>query len=273
MIEIEYIYSMGHRCNCPDFLVNYNIRNISGPFDYLYIDVETCFDNIQNNFKLFFSDLVSIMKKNNNNLYIHNSNQKINDKLNILVESDNIYYMAQKKTNTNLVINQNYINNVSNDLYNWDRICISSHHNLTKTKTYQMINERANIFMNIYNHSPEKMILFHFTKINEDNDLNSYREHIFNLKKKYNIKCYIVIMVHSSVLKETEYFENNILFIIKKVNNYKVQYDNKGIDNNRLKYKREIKILNKYFKLNLKSYEEIKAEYNIKHFIPNRKLI
>ena len=50
MIEIEYIYSIGHRCNCPDFLKYYNLRNISGPFDYLYVDIDTCFDNIQNNF-------------------------------------------------------------------------------------------------------------------------------------------------------------------------------------------------------------------------------
>ena len=80
-------------------------------------------------------------------------------------------------------------------------------------------------------------------------------------------------MVHSSVLKETEYFENNVLFIIKKVNSYNDQYETKGIDNNRLKYTREIKILNKYFKLNLKSYEKIKTEYDVKHFISSRKLI
>ena len=272
MIEIEYIYSIGHRCNCPDFLKYYNIRNISGPFDYLFIDIETCFDNIQNNFNLFFNDLVCFTKKNNN-LTIHNSTQQINNKLNILTESDNIYYMAQNYYNTNLVINQNYINNVSNDLYKWDRICISTHHNLANIKTYKMIKERTDIFMDIYNHFSEKMILFHFTKINEDDDLNSYKEYVFNLKKNYNIKCYIVIIVHSSVLKETEYFENNILFIIKKVNSYNVQYETKGIDNNRLKYTREIRILNNYFKLNLKSYDEIKTEYNVKYFIPSRKLI
>tara|TARA_B100000524_G_scaffold124368_1_gene61178 strand:- start:60 stop:878 length:819 start_codon:yes stop_codon:yes gene_type:complete len=272
MIDIEYIYSMGHRCNCPDFLKYYKIRNISGPFDYLYIDIETCFENIQNNFKLFFNDLVSFMKKSNN-LRIHNSNQQINNKLNILNESDNIYYMAQNYNNTNLVINQNYIDNVSNDLYNWDRICISTHHNLVNPKTYKMIKERTDIFMDIYSHFAEKMILFHFTKINEDDNLNNYKEYIFKLKEKYNIKCYIVIMVHSCVLENSEYFENNVLFIIKKVNSYNVQYETKGIDNNKLKYTREIQVLNKYFKLNLKSYEEIKTQYNVKHFIPSRKLI
>lgn len=272
MTEIQYIFSMGHRCNCPDFLKYYNIRNISGPFDYLFIDIETCFDNIKNDFKLFFCDLVSFMKKNNN-LSIHNSNQQINKKLNILTEYDKIYYMAQNYHNTNLVINQNYINNVSNDLYNWDRICISTHHNLANIKTYKMIKERTDIFMNIYNHFSEKMILFHFTKINEDDNLNNYKESVFKLKKKYNIKCNIVILVHSSVLEESEHFENNVLFIIKKVNSYSVQYETKGTDNNRLKYTKEVKILNKYFKLNLKSYDDIKTEYNVKHFIPSRKLI
>jgi hypothetical protein len=87
------------------------------------------------------------------------------------------------------------------------------------------------------------------------------------------IKSYIVIIIHSSSIEESHYFENNILFIVKKVNSYKVQLETKGIDNNRLKYKRELIILNKYFNLNLKSYDEIKTEYNVKHFISSRKLI
>jgi hypothetical protein len=272
MIDIEYIYSIGHRCNCPDFLKYYNIRNISGPFDYLYIDIETCFENIHNNFAIFFNDLVSFTKKKNI-LSIHNSDKEINKKLNVLVESNDVYYMAQNYYNTHLVINQNFINNVSNDLYNWDKICISTHHNLANNKTYKMIKERADIFMDIYNRFSEKMILFHFTKINEDDDVNSYKEYVFNLKKKYNIKSYIVIVIHSSTLQETEYFENNILFLVKKVNSYNIQYETKGLDNNRLKYKRELIILNKYFNLNLKSYDEIKTEYNVKHFISSRKLI
>ena len=272
MIEIEYIYSIGHRCNCPDFLKYYNLRNISGPFDYLYVDIETCFDNIQNNFKLFFSDIVCFFKKENI-LSIHNSKQQINKKLNILVESDKVYYIAQNYYNTHLVINQNYINNVSNDLYEWDRICISTHHNFIDNKTHKMIKERADIFMDIYNRFFEKMILFHFTKINEDNELDRYKKYVFDLKNKYMIKSYIVIIVHSSSIEESHYFENNILFIVKKVNSYKVQLETKGIDNNRLKYKKELEILNKYFKLNLKSYEEIKKDYNVKYFIASRKLI
>ena len=106
-----------------------------------------------------------------------------------------------------------------------------------------MIKERADIFMDIYNRFFEKMILFHFTKINEDNELDSYKKYVFDLKNKYMIKSYIVIIIHSSSIEESHYFENNILFIVKKVNSYKVQLETKGIDNNRLKYKKVILII------------------------------
>ena len=47
-VTINFIFSIGFRCYSPDFLKCHNIRNISWPFDYLFIDIETAFDNINN---------------------------------------------------------------------------------------------------------------------------------------------------------------------------------------------------------------------------------
>ena len=272
MIEINYLFSVGQRCNSPDFLKYYSLRNISGPFDYLYIDIETCFDNIKNEFNLFFKDIVSFKKKDNK-LVIHNSHKDIKDELHQLKKYENIYYVAQDYNNTMLNINQNYIDNLSNNLYEWKRIFISSHHDLKNIKIHNMIKERSEIFLNIYKNIPLNMILFHITKIFEEDNINKYKKYIFDLKTKYNIQSYLIIIICADKIEENECFENNVLFIVKKVKSYQEQYKLKGVDNNRLKYPREINIINKYFNLNLKTYEEIKLEYSVKHFINHRKLI
>ena len=66
MIEINFIFSIGFRCYSPDFLYKYKLRKISGPFDYLFIDIETVFDNINNDFDKFLSDIVFINKNKKN---------------------------------------------------------------------------------------------------------------------------------------------------------------------------------------------------------------
>ena len=37
-ITINYIFSGGHRCNSVDFLKTRNLRTISGPFDYTFVE-------------------------------------------------------------------------------------------------------------------------------------------------------------------------------------------------------------------------------------------
>lgn len=47
----------------------------------------------------------------------------------------------------NLIINQNFINGTPSNLYNWDRICIFLHHNITEKSTYDIVYKRVNIFI------------------------------------------------------------------------------------------------------------------------------
>ena len=81
------------------------------------------------------------------------------------------------------------------------------------------------------------------------------------MKKKYNINCYIIIIICSDKLDDYYIFENDILFIIKKVNDYQYQYHNKpGTDNN-LNYNKEFNIIKNIFNLELMTYEQIMSAF------------
>jgi len=256
MITINFIFSIGFRCYSPDFLKCHNIRNISGPFDYLFIDIETAFDNINNNFDLFLNDIV-VVNKNKQINKIYYSDKRINKQILDFTENKDIGYMSHNYNNSNLIINQNFINDTPSNLYNWDRICIFLHHNITEKSTYDIVYKRVNIFKNIYKNRKKDMCLFYITKIVETENIEQYQKKIYHIKKKYNINCYMIIIICSDKLDDYYIFENNILFIIKKVNDYQYQYHNKpGTDNN-LNYNKEFNIIKNIFNLELMTYEQI----------------
>ena len=169
--------------------------------------------------------------------------------------------MRHNYNNVNLIINQNFIKNTPSNLYNWDRICIFHHHDITKKSTYDIIYKRINIFKKIYKNRKKDICLFYITKIVETENIEQYQKKIYDLKNKYNINCYIIIIICSDKLDDYYIFENDILFIIKKVNDYQYQFDNNiGTDNN-LNYNKEFNIIKNIFNLELMTYEQIMSVF------------
>lgn len=256
MITINFIFSIGFRCYSPGFLKRHNIRNISGPFDYLFIDIETAFYNINNEFDLFLNDIV-VINKNKKINKIYYSDKIINKQILDFSKNKDIGYMNHNYNSSNLIINQNFINDTPSNLYNWNRICIFHHHDITKKSKYNIIYKRVNIFKNIYKKRKNDMCLFYITKIVETKNIEQYKKQIYDMKKKYNIKCYIIIIICSDKLDDYYIFENDILYIVKKVNDYNYQYNNTpGTDNN-LDYNKEYNIIKKIFNIELMPYEQI----------------
>ena len=265
MIEINYVYNAGFRCNASKVLARFKFRNMSSPFDYMFIDIETCFENINTKFQNFMKDIV-LMNKDKNVFNIYYSDKKINKKIINIQQKKDIGYMKSNYNNTNVLINQNYINNVSSNLYFWDRICIHIHHNISEKFTFNKIKKRVNIFRKIYDLFPNKLCLFYLTKIIETTNLDDYKKYIFKLKKRYNIKAYLIIIICSDKIDDTHIFENDILFIVKKVDNYNLQLEkierkNKIVGDNEINFDDKLKIINKYFKMNLLNYDEIKEKF------------
>lgn len=263
LIEINYIFSAGFRCYSTSFLKDNNYRKISGPFDHICIDLETVFKIINDNFNLFLSDIVFYNKKLNKFYIKYSKDGIIKDKLHMFKSYDYICYMRHDYEGTSLMINQNYINNISNNLFYWDKACIFMHHNIVIPKDYKIIKDRVNIFKNIYIKIPKNICLVHITRIEIFENFDEYKNKIIEQKHKFKINCYLILIICSSILEESYLFEKDILFIIKKVDDYDTQYNGEiGNDNNFLDYTKEKDIISKYFKFNLKDYNYIKQKFN-----------
>ena len=71
----------------------------------------------------------------------------------------------------------------------------------------------------------------------------------------------MIIIICSDKLDDYYIFENDILFIIKKVGDYQYQYHNKpGIDND-LNFDKEFNIIKNIFNLELMTYKEIRSAF------------
>lgn len=259
MIEINYFYNIGYRCTTPRFMEKYGYRKISGPFDYLCIDIETAFENINSKFEKYLSDIVFISKVNRKIKLFH-STQSIADSVNKFYSNNKIKYMKKNYNKANIFINQNFIKNTPYNLYEWERICMFLHHDLSNNDIVKTIRGRSNIFKNIYEKHFDRLCLLYITKIIEVDNLEDYKQFIFNLKDRYDIKCYIIIIVCSDRLNETSEFKNNVLFIVKRVDDLETQSNDKlGTENNIIddNYEKENNTIRKYFSFNLKKYDEI----------------
>ena len=154
--KINFLFSAGARCNSVQMLIGNNLRMFSGPFDYLFIDLETVFSVIHTNMDTFLSDIV-IFNKSKNITY---TNEKLNS-----LRKKHICYMAHNYNNIDLRINPHYTDEtLSGNLYEWKRICIFHHHNVFSTNIKQTILNRVNRFNKIIRLFPTQTALLHITK-------------------------------------------------------------------------------------------------------------
>jgi len=251
---LNFIFSIGYRCYSTEFLNNFKLRKMSSPFDYLFVDFETSLKIINNNFDDYLNDIILYNKNTQHiELFYKKNTTEINNKFYELLQN-NIGYMAHNYNSNNLLFNQNYLddNRLNDNLYNWNTICCFLHHNVLDSNIYTSIKKRCERFNNIINKYSETTSLFYITKIINCENIVYYMNNIVELKKKYGIKCFIIIIINCDNIEDSEYYNevDKCLFIIKKVENYETQYTKYQTDNN-LNYEKEFNIISKYFTLNL----------------------
>lgn len=246
---IEYMFSAGYRCNSPETLNKFKLRPFSGPFDYLFIDIETTFKLIHGRMELFLKDII---------VYNKRKQQKHNIKAIDDLNEKNMCYMVHDYNNTTLQINTNFLDDdLSNDLYKWNKICIFLHHELHIKEQYDAIVRRVNRFNSIIEQHSDKTCLFYITKILTIPDIEEYMNNMIQLKHQYSINSYITIIVCCDNLDNACYFKDNILFIIKKVPPYNIQIESGLKTDNNLDYSYEIYIMNQHFNFKLVPLTEL----------------
>lgn len=250
-INIEYLFSAGYRCYSPDIMKDNNIREYSGPFDYLFIDLETVFELTSTKMEKFLTNIEPFLQ-NSSNTYIHPD-------LQYLKSQGGVHYMAHSYNNTLLRINTNYIDTSgSNNIYEWKRQCIFHHHDIFNSNIYATLNRRKHRYNTIVEKYSDTTCLFHVTRIEHITDISEYMNSIYRLRQKYNIQFYLIIIVCCDNLPNSVYFNNKTLFIIKKVNPYSIQIiSGDGTDNCNTSFTDEINVIKNYIDFNLKKINEL----------------
>jgi hypothetical protein len=255
---INFIFSSGHRCYSVDFLIKFKLRKMSGPFDWVIIDLETSLKIINNKFDNFLNDLVYCNKNlHKAELCYKKNTNKVDNKLYNLLEN-NIGYMVSDLNSHDLHINQNYLDDtkLNNNIYNWNTVCLFLHHNLLDNNIYNYKKKSCERFINIMNKYNETTALLHVTRINNNINIVDYMNSIIEQKKKYSIDCFLIMIITCVNIEDNSYFNEveKCLFIIKKVENYKTQYlkykDNENNVHN-ISYEKEFNVISNYFDIKL----------------------
>lgn len=264
--EIKYSFSIGYRCNSVQFLRRYNMSKFSGPFDWMYIDVDSAIQNIIEEFEFYLKDIV-IMKKSDSLLKLVYPSKKVdidNDIINFFDQEP--MYMKHDYKSQLLPINQNFTEVKSNDIYNWNKICIFLHHILDDDSDLNKIEKRINIFNEVTSKYYENTLFFYISKIINKKDIKKEVKRLTDLYLKLDKKYEFVSILCCADSEDTHYKFENFLFIIKNVPDYNKQYDLYETDNNfewldygmiGINYDKEYDIIKKYYDFNLVEKEDV----------------
>ena len=239
--KINCIFSIGANSNSGNFLTKFNLRKLSSPLDFIYVDFETALRLINEKFEYYLSDIVLFNKnaKKTELFYVQNTN-KINEGISALLKYTNITHMKINHNKNNLLFNQNYLKNDSNDgnLANWESICIFYNNDILNETIYNSMKGKIKKFNAAFTKYNETTCLLFITDNNCPNYYN-YIDKLTHIKKRYNITCFMIIIINCNNVNDHHIYdeENKCLFIIKK---------QQGAG-----YENEYNIMLKYFNFNL----------------------
>lgn len=254
---INFIFGIGYRCYSPDFLNTYNLRKIGSPFDHIFIDFETSLKIINNKFDCFLHDIILFNKKQKKiELFLKKNTNEINKNLYEFLENDiDMVYMGDNFTDNIVLFNQNYLDDakLNNNLYNWNTICCFIHHDRLDNYIHRSIKQRCERFNNVINKYNKSTALFYMTKIINCDNIVYYMNGIIELKKKYDIELFMIIIINCDNIEDCNFYNelDEILFIVKKVESYEIQYSKYKTDNNLNNYEKEFNVILNYFTLNI----------------------
>ena len=166
--------------------------------------------------------------------------------------------MAHDYNTSNLRINTNFLDDtLSGNLYEWNKICVIQHHDIHNKEIYDIISKRCERFNKIIEDHSYKTCLFHITRILTISDIQEYMNNMIQLKQLYSINTYVVVVVCCDNLDNVQYFKENFLFIIKRVEPYDLQITQGDKSDNNFYYANEINIMKQYFNFQLVPLNEI----------------
>lgn len=243
-IEIDTIFSAGFRCHSPDLLKSFGLRKKSGPFDYMFIDLQTLFEVIGTGFEDFCSDIVVFNRDKRTCDSYYRKHNYSTDLFTELYDNP-IVYMRENLSANNFVINQNYLDTAhSNNLYDWPKICIFAHHDITKKYVYDTFMRRIDRFKAA---NPKRTCLLYISKILTITNLEEHMDSMIQMKKDKGVSMYLIAILCCDRLESSIHFKDNVLFIVRNVGSYDAQLNyGVGTDNN-LDWTGDVAVMKEYF--------------------------
>lgn len=203
-MQVNYVFPIGRRCNSSNFVRSCGLSKFSGPMDYMFIDLQTAKECIEDGFSNFLSDIVV----NRDKLLYEKNSKSIDDSINKIPG----YFISKWNK---VLINQNYLpSEYKDDIYDWDRMCVFIHHDLEDEETYKALNRRCDRLVRCLNYS---CLFIYFTEIIDDVQAEINR--ILDIKFKYEL--FVVIFSTNGGIHYAQC--DNVKFLVVRCENYEIQ--------------------------------------------------
>lgn len=248
--EIQHVFGIGFRCNVPDFLKRYGLRNTASPFDWMFVDFETAIKHIKTEF-------VGFLK---NQLYMHHASHTfeivrvdtpsfippavakrihtVPAKFQNLLRAPFLYF-SQDYSDAKLMLTMPdcYADDgaqLSNNLYEWPHMCVFNyvHHDFSNPDTLATLERRVDRMNSVIRDESEKTLLVHITRI--ESRFSSIEDAVAYYSEVYTdgvLRTYLAVIVCSDCLPDSYVRKGRLLVIFKHVPSYSIQVRSSAADN------------------------------------------
>lgn len=231
-MSINYIFPVGRRCNSSSFLRDSKLSRFAGPMDYMFIDLQTAKECIEDKFSNFLNDIVH----NNEALLYEKNTTSIDSK----IDKDVKYFKSKWN---NVRINQNYLPSVyKEDIYDWDRMCVFIHHAIEDQNVYNDIKMRCDRLVRCLDYN---CLFVYFTEIIYDVEREMQRIQAIQFKERLFVVIFTAVSSALYMVKA-----GNIIFLVLKCDGYEEQ-SNRLNDNDVFNTKEILNTLLSVYKLDL----------------------
>jgi hypothetical protein len=240
MIQINYSFHIGERCQSSHFLSTNNLISCCNPFSGIYISFDKAIEIMNNNFKDFLNNITYFIISQKKLINIINQNKNF-ENIDKLIENNKFDFFHKKNyySDADYCLSLNYTdlkNFEIDDLYYWKSYCVMPNANYNTENQIETYTRRKDRFLNILqNKNKENILLIYQNKLIKYCDVFDYINTIiimYNLE--YNLFFIIPIDTDDLNFEDKIQYHNNITFYLIKFPNLESQILNNPNDDNPL---------------------------------------
>lgn len=168
-IKINYVLTIGRRCNSTDYLRLNNLTKFSSPFDWLIVDFDSALELISKEFSDFTQDI--LIYKHSKPAVMHKINdaERANKHLSILRSYPNIIHFNRNFNKKTMRYNLNYVGDkIDSNLYSKGRSCNFMHHDVTQPDIQLKLKKRTIRMNELMKNKKSETLLFYLSIIVDD---------------------------------------------------------------------------------------------------------